>query len=67
MDDEIFIEKCCSKCDCISWDSQTGFYKDPCKHGGSCDNEGRRIETDNKGKIRMFDSTGNDITSDEAP
>lgn len=72
VNDEIFVEKCCSRCDRISWDSMVGFYNENCTKRGrlgvilQCNILGRRMETDNNGDVRMFDKDGNDITSPTA-
>jgi hypothetical protein len=69
MTDEVFVEKCCSRCDRISWDSMVGKYTDPCGKKGisgallRCDTDGRRMETDNTGHVEQFDKDGNNITT----
>lgn len=69
VDDGIFVEKCCSRCDRISWDSMVGFYDEVCTKKGRlgailrCDILGRRMETDNEGYVTTFDKDGNDITT----
>jgi hypothetical protein len=69
VQDEIFVEKCCSRCDRISWDSMVGNYNEVCTKKGRlgailrCDIVGRRMETDGEGNVRSFDKDGNEITT----
>ena len=70
-EDGIFVEKCCSRCDRMTWDSMVGFYNETCTRRGRfgaivrCDILGRRMETDNDGNVRSFDKDGNDITTEK--
>ena len=71
VQDDIFVEKCCSRCDRISWDSMVGNYNEVCLKKGRlgailrCDLLGRRMETDSKGNVRSFDKDGNETTTVE--
>lgn len=68
-DDGIFVERCCSRCDRIAWDSLVGNYNMNCTKKGRqgailhCDIIGRRMETDSEGKVRMFDKDGIEVTT----
>jgi hypothetical protein len=69
MDDEIFVERCCSRCDRISSDSMVGHYMKVCPKKGRwgkilrCDTNGRRMETDNEGYCRIFAADGEEVTT----
>lgn len=46
----VFIEKCCSHCGTLNWDSQTGGYGNECTAEGR---EGKKCDTN--GEVRRYD------------
>lgn len=40
--DVVLVEKCCSRCHQLNWDSDTGSYNETCNvDGKKCDNTGQ--------------------------
>jgi len=64
-EDKVFVEKCCSRCERLTWDNESGTYNElDCPVDGKpCDNEGRQYHTDGEGSLTVYDKDGNDITT----
>jgi hypothetical protein len=60
MEYEPFIEKCCSRCERLTWDSTTGVYNElDCPNDGKpCDTKGIQWWTDGEGKLSKHDKDG---------
>lgn len=59
MEDEIFIEKWCSMCGKLSWDSQSGYYNETHvnpRNGANypCNMNGTRAESTNDGVTTFY-------------
>jgi hypothetical protein len=72
---EIFVEKFCSICGKISWDSQAGTYNETHRVanrtiGTPCNTNGTRVETTNEGvttayfpdgRVEKYDADGKEM------
>lgn len=57
LDDIIFVEKRCSRCKRLNWDSMTGHYNEKCIALGY---EGYPCNT--RGTVSRWDNDGNEVT-----